>query len=129
MNFRQVLQIKDLKSETIFDVIGRMEVLLEYFKSKPRHKNLVPFLETYYLITKAVAEKQLKHPKFFRDPKSLGKLDVDFANLYFKPLKIYLETGRTVKPWQKYFEYCEQKNGLPFLQMFLGMNAHINADL
>ena len=126
----KVLVINNPDKEDVFGIIGRMEIILEYFKANPKHKNLVPFLETYYLITKAVAEKQLDHPGFFKNPSLLKKLDVHFAGLYFEPLKVYLETGKSARPWKCYFDYCERlDDGMPFLQMFLGINAHINGDL
>jgi len=125
----RALEIKNPKKEDIFGIVGRMEVLLECLKSDSRHKGLIPFLQTYYLITKAVAEKKLKHPRFFKQPDKLDALDVHFASLYFHPLKLFLEKGQAVKPWQTYFSYCQQPNGAPFLQMLLGINAHINADL
>src|SRR3989338_3885961 len=108
--------------------IGEVAVRLYHYTQK-QYKNLVPFLETYYLITKSVADKQFSSKSFFAKPGQLSKLDVYFASLYFIPLKSYLESGKKVKPWKIYFDYCERKDGIPFVQMFLGINAHINADL
>lgn len=125
----EVLIIQDLKKETIFDVVGRMKVLLEYFKRNPKHKNLVPFLKTYYLITKSVAERSLEREDYFHNTKKLHELDAYFADLYFRPLKEYLLNKKFKKPWQTYFRYCERKDGIPFVQMLLGINAHINSDL
>ncbi|MDP3741669.1 MAG: DUF5995 family protein, partial [bacterium] len=125
----KILTIKDLQRETIFDIVGRMKVLLEFFKRNPRHKNLVPFLKTYYLITKSVAERRLERKKYFADTTGLDRLDAHFADLYFRPLREYLLRGKMKKPWQTYFKYCERKDGIPFVQMLLGINAHINSDL
>jgi len=122
---RKILLIKDLDNEDIFGIIGRMEVLLDYFKKKEKYNNLIPFLETYYLVSKSVAEK---NTKYYTNYKDLEKMDVYFASLYFKPLLTYLETGKCSKPWQNYFKYCKE-DGIPFVQMILGINAHINADL
>lgn len=129
ISIKNLLTIKELKGETIFDVVGRMKVLLEFFKRNPKHKNLVPFLNTYYLITKSVAERRLEHQKYFIDPDRLDALDAYFAQLYFTPLKNYLSQKKLQKPWQTYFRYCERKDGIPFVQMLLGINAHINSDL
>ncbi|MDZ4284992.1 MAG: DUF5995 family protein, partial [Patescibacteria group bacterium] len=115
--------------ETIYGVLGRMEVLLDCFRSNERYQNFVPFLEVYYLMTKAVAEKHVMKKHFYKDFASMERLDVHFASLYFKPLRVFLETGRAMRPWQHFFLYCDQENGIPFLQMLLGINAHINADL
>lgn len=125
----KILIINDLKRETIFDVVGRMKVLLEFFKRNKKYKNLAPFLKTYYLVTKSVAERRVEHKSYFSNPAAMDHLDVYFADLYFRPLKAYLLRRALVKPWQTYFRYCEKKDGIPFVQMLLGINAHINSDL
>lgn len=89
--------------ETIYGVLGRMEVLLDYFKQNERHHGLVPFLEVYYLVTKAVAEKRVLEEAFFDDFPSMERLDMHFASLYFRPLRRFLATGRPPRPWQRYF--------------------------
>ncbi len=124
-----LLTISNPEKETIFDVIGRMKVLLEFFKRNSKHKNLVPFLKTYYLITKSVAERSVEHSYYFRNLRLMHELDIYFANLYFAPLKNFLIEGRLHKPWQTYFAYCRRQDGIPFVQMLLGINAHINSDL
>ena len=119
---------RDLEKETISEVIGKMETLLAYFKENPQYLGLVPFLETYYLVTKKVAEKRIQQENYYNHPGDLEKLDVVFASLYFRPLATYLKTGKANPPWSGYFDYCE-KDGIPFLKMLLGINAHINTDL
>lgn len=126
--FRRILIIEDIENESIYDVIGRMEVLIEIFNKDKNYHQLIPFLYTYYLVTKAVVEKYTSQKKFFANIEELEKLDVYFASLYFKPLLAYLENRNIPKPWQTYFEYTST-NGIPFLQLMLGINAHINADL
>ncbi len=125
----RLLSIGNVEGSDMYDVIGRMKVLLEFFKRQKRYKNLTPFLKTYHLITKSVAERSLEDNNFFKNPMALNHLDVHFANLYFRPLKYYLVNNRMVRPWQTYFRYCERADGIPFLQMLLGINAHINSDL
>lgn len=125
----ELLTISDPSAVTIFDVIGRMEVLLDLFQQSPRHGSLIPFLKTYYLVTKTVAEKYTTHRHFFSRVEDLQALDVHFASLYFTPLLAYLETGTPTKPWQTYFGYCEREPGIPLVQLLLGINAHINTDL
>lgn len=124
----RVLTIKN-RQEGILEIVGRMKVVLEFFKRNQKYKNLVPFLKTYYLITKSVAERRLERKRYFQDTDALDALDVYFADLYLKPLKAYLLQGKKLSPWRVYFEYCEKKRGIPFVQMLLGINAHINADL
>ena len=126
-NLRNLLLIPDLKKETIFDVVGRMKVLLDFFTQSHKYKNFTPFLWIYYLITKTVAERSMNG--YFRNPRALERLDVCFAFLYFDPLLQFLENGRSPKPWKNYFQYCAGGSGTPFVQMLLGINSHINGDL
>src|SRR4051794_10601152 len=62
---REVLTAEDWANESIFSVIGRMEVLLEYFEDQPKYHPLVPFLQTYYYVTKAIARSRLARRRFF----------------------------------------------------------------
>jgi len=126
---RSLLVIDDPEKETMYGVIGRMKVLLTYFDRKQEYSSLLPFLKTYYYVTEAGAEKYLKYKHYFYNLQDFVKLDVYFATLYFKPLFLFLTEGELVKPWQTYFHYCRRGDGVPFLQMLLGINAHINADL
>lgn len=126
-DFEKVLHISS--QENIYSVIGKMETLLEFFKSNPKYKSLCPFLETYLLITKSVAEKYSLKKSIFQNLPQLQNLDIYFAKLYFQPLLKYLKTKEKTKPWKTYFEYCELENGIPLIQLMLGINSHINTDL
>jgi hypothetical protein len=126
---RQLLIIEDPEKETIYGVIGRMEVLIDFFKQDSQYHGLLPFLMTYYLVTKLVADKYIHTRHYFSNMKAHEMLEVHFASLYFKPLLVFLETGEGVAPWKTYFEYSQNPKGLPFAKMLLGINAHINTDL
>ena len=125
----RLLIIPDPKKETIFGVVGRMEVVLGLFEQHERLYGLMPFLKTYYFVTKAAAEKYFEKKHYFTNLREYETLDIYFASLYFKPLLTYLTKGKRVTPWKTYFDYCSKSDGVPFLQMLLGINAHINADL
>lgn|GEM_PF-1237312 len=125
----RLLHIPNPKDETIFGVIGRMDVLLDLFKKDKRYDELVPFLKTYYFVTKAAAERYIQKRHSFVNIREYETLDIYFASLYFKALHAYLTEGVYATPWKTYFDYCHTKGGIPFLQMILGINAHINADL
>jgi len=125
---KQITHIPNHGKETIFSIIGRMEVLIAAFESQKSLQPLVPFLETYYLVTRTVAEKSLEHAGYFHDPHHLQQLDVEFASLYFTPLDQRLTGGLQLGPWKTYFDYTRHDR-YPFLQMLLGINTHINADL
>lgn len=124
----EALTIRKPRAESIYSIVGRMKVLLEYLERHRSLRNLIPFLETYYVITKTVAERRLEKKDTFKDIQQLEKLDIYFAQLYFEPIKKFLLNSTRLKPWQTYLNYCE-KPGIPFLQMLLGINAHINGDL
>jgi hypothetical protein len=125
----RLLHIPNPRDETIFGVVGRMEVLIDLFTQHPKYHVFLPFLKTYYFVTKNAAEKYLKKKHFFYNLKDYEELDVYFASLYFKPLSAYLIEGKKESPWNTYFNYCLRSDSLPFLRMLLGVNAHINGDL
>lgn len=122
----KVLEIE--QSEDVLGIVGRMQVMLDFFATHSRYTGFIPFLQTYFIITKTVALR-MHADQPFQNPKALQKLDVYFANLYFQPLRTYLKTGKAPSPWKTYFEYCSKPGGVPFLQMLLGINSHINGDL
>ena len=124
-----IIQIKNLKEENIFGIIGRMEMLLKYFE---RHKKLhsqIPFLKVYYLVTKKVFEKNLEKKDYYNYPEKMDELDVHFCNLYFDALKPFLDSEKKKTPWKNYYSYCSSGKDFPFLEVLLGINSHINADL
>lgn len=125
----KLLDSQSLNRESIYGVIGRMEALLDLFRDHQEYRGLIPFLETYYLVTRAVADKRIEYEHYFQDQDSINRLDVYFASLYFEPLKQYLLHKKYQAPWQEYFKFCEHPGKHPFVQMLLGINAHINADL
>lgn len=125
-NFNEILKTKP---KNIIELIGKMETLQEYFKNNKKYKPLRPFLKTYTLVTKEVAKKQIQNKGFFEEDKQLEKLDLEFANLYLEPLKEYLINKKKKQPWNSYLKYCEKEDSKAFLQMFIGIHIHINADL
>lgn len=124
-----LLVIKNPHKETIYGIVGRMEILLDYFLGSPALYPLIPFLKTYYFVTKSSADKYVLYKHYFWSLRDYELLDVYFAKLYFEPLLHYLEGKEVASPWQHYFNYCRNPNGIPFIQIILGVNAHINTDL
>ncbi|RJQ18939.1 hypothetical protein C4580_06015 [Candidatus Woesearchaeota archaeon] len=111
----------DTAGETLFGVIGKMHVQTSIL---PR--SLHPFHHAYRMVTERVgAERALDG---FDDPCALEELDLHFAQLYFDPLRNYLQEKNKITPWKTYFSYTAKKP-IPFCSMLLGINAHINADL
>jgi hypothetical protein len=128
-NLEELLSASDIEKESIYGIIGRMEVLMDIFKSDPRYHNLIAFHEVYYLVTKKVADYRYLKPNMFKDIDALNKFDVIFASLYFKPLKEFLMHSKSITPWETYFNYSKKDHTNHFVQMLLGINAHINTDL
>jgi hypothetical protein len=125
----RLLNVSDPTAESMYGVIGRMKILLDYFQSEPIYHNFVPFLKTYYYVTKASAEKYISSKHYFWSLKDYETLDVYFASLYFKPLLAFLTHTEFHSPWRHYFHYCNAPNNRAFLKIVLGINAHINTDL
>lgn len=112
-------------AESVYGVVGHMQLLQDYFFKHPKYYGLIPFLHTYYTVTKAVASKTN-----FKNPLALEQLDIHFASLYFNPIQQFLNNQiEHISPWKTYFAYCKKAKGNPFLEMLLGINAHINSDL
>ncbi len=128
-NMRELLEIVRPESETSFSVIGRMNALMRYVRARKSYGHFIPFLQTYEMVTNQVAQKQISDASYFKDFSALRQLDVLFASLYFTPMREGLEMGSMPSPWRTYGTYCAKPLGIPFVQLLLGVNAHINADL
>lgn len=125
----KTLLLLDPSVETMDGIVRRMEALRGFFYTNAHYKPLMPFLEVYYRVTKAVLVEQAAGSGLFRNSPALERLDVYFASLYFNALYSFLSSGECVAPWRTYFEYCVCPHGNAFLQMLLGISAHINGDL
>lgn len=122
---QKALRITRPHKETAEGIVARMELLLDEFHRTPELRGFAPFLHTYLLITKAV----VRDKRSFNHPEDLDRLDAHFASLYFRPLERFLFSGRPTRPWAAYYRYCSDPTGSAFVQMLLGINAHINGDL
>ncbi|MFB6203905.1 MAG: DUF5995 family protein [Candidatus Nanohaloarchaea archaeon] len=112
---------------TIEDVIEGMEALQQFLGERERYRSLLPFLKAYYRVTSSVQER--KRQGFFDHPGEMDRLDVVFARRYFEPVKEYLDGEDPGRPWSPYFDYCRRNDSMASLEMMLGINVHINADL
>lgn len=125
-HLKKILTI-NTKQDTIINLIGKMDLMEQYLtQTQP---NLSSFLRTYKLVTETILLKQINNSKYFNNSKSLEKLDLYFARLYFDKLKKYLSTNQTTHPWKAHFEYCNRKDSKAIVQIFTGINTHINGDL
>ncbi len=126
---KEVLALDPPGEASIYDVVGSMDTLLAFFEDTEGFGSLAPFLRAYYRVTEEVVRHRVEDEGFFDDPGALERLDVRFARLYFEPLRAYLFEGEKREPWRTYLSYCERGDSRPALEMSLGINAHINADL
>lgn len=110
---------------TIDQVIATMQTIDTLL---PDSDGLKWFNLLYLLVTKEV---QANHDtSTFADPAWVARLDVVFANFYFKAIADFLnQSGSTASSWSALFE-ARSRTDVDRIQFALaGMNAHINHDL
>lgn len=92
-----------------------------------KQMNLIPFHDTYFLITTSVFSKLGKG--FFENDDNMTSFVLSFAKFYFDALDQYFKGESVSSAWKFMFNQCE-KNHLPrFIYLLLGVHAHINQDL
>ena len=100
-------------------------VKVQWLKNK--QPNLIPFHDTYFLITTSVFGKL--GTGFFENDNNMTSFVLSFAKFYFDALDQYFKGDSVSSAWQFMFNQCE-KNHLPrFVYLLLGVHAHINQDL
>ena len=89
--------------------------------------NLIPFHDTYFLITTSVFSKL--GTGFFENDDNMTSFVLSFSKFYFDALDQYFKGESVPSAWQFMFNQCE-RNHLPrFVYLLLGVHAHINQDL
>lgn len=116
----------DDRPNNIEEVLAKMNDF-EAFLKKEEKESFLPFLRAYKIITEKVIEG--KDKGLFDNPEELEELDMFFAELYFNAMKTYFNKGEKETPWKTYLEYMERDDSRPLIELLLGINAHINADL
>ena len=92
-----------------------------------KQMNLIPFHDTYFLITRSVLSKL--DTGFFENDENMTSFVLSFAKFYFDALNQYFKGESVSSAWQFMFNQCE-RNHLPrFVYLLLGVHAHINQDL
>jgi hypothetical protein len=123
---QQLLQILNAADPNdIDDVIGIMESI---DAALPDNDGLKWFNWLYLMVTRAV--KNNPPAGGFNNPQWLTRLDVVFAEFYFKAIDNFIrQAASTPSSWQALFE-ARHRAGIERIQFALaGMNAHINHDL
>jgi hypothetical protein len=122
----EVSDVLDSEHESVESVSSTMKDLRAFLKEN-RYDSMLPFLDAYISITDGVMDWREKNK--FNSPDELSKLDTRFAELYFNSVEEYIRKGEKKRPWKTYFDYIEREDSKPVLELLLGINAHINADL
>lgn len=110
--------------ENISGLLDKMEAFEDFLIENNRH-SFLPFLRAYRKIT----EKVQNSKDIFEDPEELEALDLKFGELYFDAMEAYFLNGEKRKPWNTYLNYVERDDSRPLIELLLGINSHINADL
>ncbi len=88
---------------------------------------LIPFNNTYYIITKNVYNKF--NSGYFKSDQLMKEFDIVFARYYFDALHEYVTEGVTTPSWQMLFDNKNNTKLSALLKMALGVNSHVNNDL
>ena len=116
------------RADTIEDVILIMDEIVR--NCRLRGSRLAYFTVLYRTTTHMV-KKYCDEGGFFEDDKRMRKLDVAFANFYFKSLFAdqHFKTKPPSRSWQVTFEAADNPKHVLLQHLLVGMNAHISLDL
>lgn len=110
---------------SIADVIARMRLIEAQL---PPRDGVAQFNKLYLTVTEDVLQKSFDHE--FEDREFVERLDVVFANLYFKALDDHARNPQTcARCWRPLFQSRASSRIAPIQFALAGMNAHINHDL
>jgi hypothetical protein len=114
-----------MQCNTIEEVINTLNTIVE--DCKTTNCPLGFFAVLYRKVTLNVKEGILKNS--FDDNVRMEKLDVLFANRYFKAYFDYKENKPISKSWKVAFDAKNKDSYIVLQHLLLGINAHINLDL
>ena len=110
---------------TIEDVVTRMRLVQAQL---PPRDGIAQFNKMYLTVTEEVLRKSVGHE--FEDKEFVERLDVIFANFYFKALDDYARDPQAcARCWSPLFKSRGSSRIAPIQFALAGMNAHINHDL
>jgi len=119
------LYLPQREPATIEDVVVRMRLIQTQL---PPSDGVAQFNRMYMTVTEDVLDRSLGHE--FEDKEFVERLDVVFANLYFKALDDYTgDPGSCARCWSPLFQARHSSRIAPIQFALAGMNAHINHDL
>jgi len=110
--------------------VGSFAELLERMaaidRALPASDGVACFNRMYRLVIESVQAHVTAG--FFGDPAWIGRLDIDFANLYLSASQAP-QTESTPRSWSALLDRRSDHRVLPLQFALAGMNAHINHDL
>lgn len=110
---------------SVDEAIARMESIAQHL---PERDGAACFNRLYLEVTRLVREASRGHD--FEDRHFLERLDVEFANLYFRALADYEDDpGSCSRAWVPLLQERSNRRIAPIQFALAGMNAHINRDL
>jgi hypothetical protein len=109
----------------VSDTMKRMRKLERRFGCDHR----AVFATTYRLLTREIRDTLRRDPHFFDDRRWLITELTEFANYYFRSIRLY-ERGKPVpEAWQIAFDTAKQGDANAGQDMLLGINAHVQRDM
>ncbi|MFD0206266.1 MULTISPECIES: DUF5995 family protein [Saccharothrix] len=110
--------------DSVAQVIERMRAIDRQLD--PRD-GVACFNRMYLRVTELVGQNIVDG--FFEDAPFLERMDVVFADLYFKAVDAAQTGGTPPVPWKPLFDARDNRTVWPIQFALAGMNAHINHDL
>jgi hypothetical protein len=117
--------LKNLKAETIEEVIQSLDKILDW--SKTNKSRLGYFAALYRKVTVQVKEGIEKG--LFDDGERMERLDVIFANRYLEAFEQSQTLKDTTLSWKLAFDTSKKWRPIVLQHLLIGMNAHIDLDL
>ena len=100
----------------------------EIERALPRNDGIAWFTRLYRAVTEGVADEMTRGR--YRDARFVSRLDVVFANLFFRALRQHASDAAAVpRAWAPLIEARRARGIAPIQFALAGMNAHINRDL
>lgn len=114
-----------MECKTIDEVLHTLDKII--VDCKTNNSSLGFFAVLYRKVTRNVKEGILNNR--FEDNARMEKLDVLFANRYFKAYFDFKNQHPISKSWEVAFNVAKSNNYIVLQHLLLGINAHINLDL
>lgn len=124
MSIETLVRTLETPPTSIDEVLKRMQAIAASISGRD---GIADFNRLYGKVTEEVGHSV--GARTFEDAAFITRLDIVFANRYFRALGQFLKGGRAPRSWQALFD-SRHRSGVSALRFAVaGMNAHINFDL